>query len=141
MICQYRCRCATGEHGIQADAEQLRHALLNLLLNAIEAAGPGGRVTVELSAADDRYLIRVRDSGKGVPPELLDKLFEAFTTSKPEGVGLGLTVGRQIAVAHGGDLSYARVDGETCFTLELPVALSRAPVLIAAEHAPEAPVG
>lgn len=105
---------------LNADAEQLRQALLNLVLNAIEAAGPGGWVRLECDTSNPIVIhLRIRDSGPGVPRSLSDRLFEPFTTSKPEGVGLGLTVARQIAESHGGSLRYLR-DGQTCFELSLP---------------------
>lgn len=111
---------------LRADAGQLRQCLMNLLLNAIEAAGPGGWVRVETTAGDaaaqDRSVsMRVLDNGPGPPPEVVERLFEPFVTSKPEGVGLGLTVARQIADAHGGRLRFQRESGCTCFELTLPV--------------------
>lgn len=118
---------------IQADTDQLRQAITNLLFNAVEAAGPGGWMRVEISHKDHRNnedgatIIRVIDSGPGLPAGMEDRLFEAFATTKPEGVGLGLAVARQIAKAHGGQLEYNRPDGVTCFELTLPV---RAAVMV-----------
>jgi len=66
-------------------------------------------------------MVEVCDSGPGPPPALVDRLFEPFVTGKPEGVGLGLAVGRQVAEAHGGLLTWQRLDGHTCFRIELPV--------------------
>jgi signal transduction histidine kinase len=109
---------------LSADAEQLRQMLLNLVLNAIEAAGPRGRVRVELRAAGNQATVRIYDSGPGPPPHVADRLFEPFATGKPEGIGLGLTVARQIAEAHGGVLTF-QSDGGTCFCLTLPIEESR----------------
>ena len=82
---------------LEADPEQLRQALLNLTLNAIEAAGPNGWIRIECKASDPRFVrLQVLDSGPGVPSSIVDRLFEPFTTTKPEGVGLGLTVAKQI---------------------------------------------
>lgn len=112
--------------GLLADPEQLRQLLLNLVLNAVEAAGPGGWVRVEWFAAPAAWHVRVLDSGPGAPAALVERLFETFVTSKPEGIGLGLAVARQIAAAHGGTLTYRRaniaLEGEpvTCFELVLP---------------------
>ncbi len=116
---------------IDADPEQLRQGLLNLVLNAIDAAGPEGWVRIEgtsrgravcaeSEAVSCCVRLRVFDSGRGVRAEIADRLFEPFTTGKTEGVGLGLTVSRQIAEAHGGTLHYSR-DGVTCFEISLPV--------------------
>ena len=82
---------------------------------------------IETGVRDDRRqaYVRMLDSGIGVPAEVADKLFEPFATSKPEGIGLGLAVARQIARAHEGDLIYYRnseTGGATCFELQLPLA-------------------
>ncbi len=107
---------------LMADADQLRHLLMNLLLNAAHAAGPNGWVSVEVAPAGDEWIaLCVRDSGGGPSPEIVDRLFKPFATDKPEGVGLGLAVASQIAEAHGGRLNFARVDGTTCFSLKLPI--------------------
>jgi signal transduction histidine kinase len=105
---------------IQADAEQLRQLFLNLVLNAIDAASGHGWVRIEVERQPSTLRIRVLDSGLGAPPAVAAKLFEPFVTGKPEGVGLGLAVSRQIAEAHGGSLCYYR-DPETCFELTLPL--------------------
>jgi signal transduction histidine kinase len=105
---------------VEVDAEQLRQCLLNLLLNAIEAAGPGGWIRIECDSTNVQSIrLRILDSGPGVPTPQLQHLFEPFSTSKPEGVGLGLTVARQIAEAHGGKLQYSR-EAATCFEVTLP---------------------
>jgi signal transduction histidine kinase len=83
--------------------------LLNLLMNAIEAlsdVGDGPRVLVVRSDPDaaSGVLVTVRDSGPGLDPQQLDRLFEAFYTTKPHGLGLGLAISRSIIEAHGGRL-------------------------------------
>jgi hypothetical protein len=89
-------------------------------LNAIEAAGPGGAVRLEAAAIGDQVAVEVADTGAGPPPELADSLCEAFVTSKPEGVGLGLALAHRVAADHGGRLTWIREDGETRFRLTLP---------------------
>lgn len=107
---------------LEADPEQLRHVLMNLLLNAIEAAGSGGWVRVEYhESTDGMCRVRVLDSGAGPPADFVERLFEPFSTTKPEGVGLGLAVARRVAELHGGRLNYTRRDGATCFELTLPL--------------------
>jgi signal transduction histidine kinase len=103
-----------------ADPSGIRAAALNLALNAIEAAGPGGLVSLEALARGDEVAIEIADTGPGPPPELADALCDAFVTSKPEGVGLGLAIAQQVAVEHGGRLSWSREGGETRFRLVLP---------------------
>ena len=75
--------------------------------------GEGGR--------GDVVGIEVSDSGPGPPPEVAGRLFEPFVTGKPEGVGLGLAVARQVAEAHGGRITWRREPGRTCFRIELPL--------------------
>jgi signal transduction histidine kinase len=105
---------------VAGDAGQLGQMVLNVLGNAVEAAGPGGRVEVLLSATGAGVVLQVLDSGPGPAPEVADRLFEPFVTGKPEGVGLGLAVARQAAEAHGGTITWQRRDGATVFRIELP---------------------
>jgi signal transduction histidine kinase len=110
---------------LQGDVGQLRHLILNVLGNAVEAAGPGGWVEVKMRPADPGLptgvVIEVRDSGPGPPPEVKGRLFEPFVTGKRDGVGLGLAVARQIAEAHGGSLAYCPEEATTCFRILLPL--------------------
>jgi signal transduction histidine kinase len=106
---------------LHGDPAQLGHLLLNVLTNAIDAAGPEGHVEVRLQRAEaERASVEVYDSGPGPPAEVAAKLFEPFVTGKREGVGLGLAVARQVAEAHGGTIGWRREDGRTCFRIELP---------------------
>jgi signal transduction histidine kinase len=102
------------------DRSKLRRVVLNLAKNAVEAAGPGGRV--ELVARTDGGVaeVRVRDSGPGIAPETRARLFEPFFTTKESGTGLGLSVSRAIALAHGGDIDVESDEGGSTFTLRLP---------------------
>ena len=109
-----------GSIEVLADRSGLRAAILNLALNAIDAAGQGGSVAVEIHRQEHEVTVDVVDSGPGPPPELAETLCEAFVTGKPEGVGLGLALARQVAADHGGRLSWSRSDGQTRFRLALP---------------------
>jgi signal transduction histidine kinase len=106
---------------VLGDAGQLGHLFLNVLTNAVEAAGPGGVVEVRLKEGEaGRVVVEVLDSGPGPAAEVAGRLFEPFVTGKREGVGLGLAVARQVAEAHGGGIGWRREDSRTCFEITLP---------------------
>jgi signal transduction histidine kinase len=112
-------KAAFNVHG---DRGQLGHLFLNVVSNAVEAAGAGGVVEVRLRAAGPgRAAVEVVDSGPGPAAGVAERLFEPFVTGKKEGVGLGLAVARQVAEAHGGTIAWARRDVRTCFVIELPL--------------------
>ncbi|MCS7046688.1 MAG: HAMP domain-containing histidine kinase [Gemmataceae bacterium] len=118
---QLEWRPPPGPVTIVGDAHHLGQVVLNLLSNAIDAAGPGGRVEVRVVPADaGGPALEVLDSGPGIEPGLADRLFEPFVTGKPEGVGLGLAVARQIVAAHGGKIHWSRRADTTCFRVDLP---------------------
>ena len=92
-----------------ADRIQLQQVLLNLIINAIEAMSGGDDGPRELAVQSDPdaaagVRVTVRDSGPGLDPQRLDQLFDAFYTTKPQGLGLGLAISRRIIEAHGGRL-------------------------------------
>jgi signal transduction histidine kinase len=91
---------------IAADRVQLQQVLMNLMLNAIEAMkDTGGDLTVASKRADDgQLLISVSDSGIGLPADAIDRIFEPFFSTKPQGTGMGLSVSRRIVESHGGQL-------------------------------------
>ena len=91
----------------RADRNKIKQVLVNLVLNAIQAQPRGGGLTVRVrpaSGADGRVVLEVADTGSGVRPEELDKIFAPFYTTKSGGAGLGLSVSRRIAEEHGGTL-------------------------------------
>ena len=107
---------------VLGDSGQLGHVFLNVITNAVEAAGPGGTVNVELSQPNPTHIdIAVVDSGTGPSPIIAEHLFEPFVTGKPEGVGIGLSVAKQVVEAHGGNIVWSRVDHHTRFLIRLPV--------------------
>jgi signal transduction histidine kinase len=120
---QVRLEVSSGPTKVFAvvDEPSLRAAVLNLTLNAIEAAGPGGFVNLEILEPEGQRVVQVSDSGAGPPPDLKEILFEPFVTGKPEGVGLGLALASQVAQAHNGSLSWLRDGTWTRFRLSLPI--------------------
>ena len=114
----------------QADADRIAQVLFNLVGNAIKFTPAGGSVVVEAAAEGDAVLLRVRDTGRGLPPEAIAKLFQPFqqvhdpTTVKEKGTGLGLFISKGIVEAHGGQLTVTSAGpGEGCtFTVALPAA-------------------
>src|SRR5215813_2271999 len=111
---------------ILADRIQLQQVILNLIMNAIEAmsgAGDGPRELLVRSgtAESQRVLVAVRDSGPGLDPKSLNRLFDAFYTTKPQGLGMGLAISRSIIDAHGGRLwAIANDDRGATFQFTLP---------------------
>jgi two-component system sensor histidine kinase HydH len=109
---------------VVADANRLKQAMLNLLINALQAAGRNGRAGMRLrrGAAPGEVLIQVWDNGPGVPSPHSETIFEPFFTTKAEGSGLGLWIAQQIAAAHGGSVRVAAAaEGGALFTWVLPV--------------------
>lgn len=120
---------------VVGNAERLGQTIINLLVNAIEAAvssGPQpGReplVCIELKeCSPGRVVLSISDSGPGPAQDVQQTLFDPFVTGKPDGVGLGLSVAHEIVTAHGGTLSWHRADGMTHFTVELPTQSAETP--------------
>ena len=107
---------------VEADQDQLQQLLLNLVLNALDAMPGGGTVEIDLRPPQDGDVeLHVRDTGPGIAPHVLPKVFETFVSSKETGMGLGLPLSRRIAEDHGGSLSaYNLPEGGACFVLRLP---------------------
>jgi len=101
-------RLADGLRAVQGDRVQLQQVVLNLILNAVEAMGSvavGSRELLISTEQDERgALVAVYDSGPGIDPEHLERVFEAFYTTKSSGIGMGLSICRSIVNAHGGRL-------------------------------------
>jgi signal transduction histidine kinase len=114
---------------VLVDRGQLRRALINLVRNAVSAAG-GGKVVLAArpsAEAPGRALVEVRDAGPGVPPELRAKIFEPFFTTREKGTGLGLAFVREIVRDHGGDVAVdAAPEGGARFHFDLPLGSPRA---------------
>jgi signal transduction histidine kinase len=106
---------------IALDRRRIRRVLVNLLVNALEVLPNGG--TIRISAISDHrsVLIRVRDSGPGIPPEIRGRLFQPFATArKANGIGLGLASSRQAVIDHGGRIWAESSRRGACFAVRLP---------------------
>ena len=110
---------------VEADADQLIQALINLVINALQAASKGGHVHVRTYAREANINVEFADDGKGIAPENQDRIFEPYFTTKADGSGLGLWITQQIVHAHGGTLRVesAPAKGAT-FILTLPTRIT-----------------
>jgi signal transduction histidine kinase len=110
-----------NEVRIPVDIIQLRSALLNLLLNAVQSMPKGGEITIKLWYTGSILHIAIVDQGEGIAAVNLEKIFSPFFTTKPKGNGLGLSEVHKIIRAHGGTIDVVSVVGEgSTFTLQLP---------------------
>ena len=110
---------------ITADANQLSQILMNLLLNAAQATAPGGRITILADKVKfaDLIELRVRDTGSGIPSDILPHVFEPFfTTKRGRGTGLGLSITQSYVRSHGGDIQLESIPGYgTTVRVTLPI--------------------
>jgi signal transduction histidine kinase len=110
------------------DARQLRQAIDNLVRNAIEATPAGGRVRVVARTGSRGHTVEVSDTGSGIAPDDLPKIFDLYYTTKPEGTGVGLAVTQQIVSAHGGTIEVESAPGAgTTMIVRLPAEVDGAP--------------
>ena len=119
-------RIARDLPAVKVDALQIEQVIVNLVRNAAEALSDAGRydgkVVIEANADNAEWVaIRVRDNGPGFDPDVADRAVAAFTTTKPEGLGLGLSLARSIVEAHGGRLSIESSSSGAVVSLTLPV--------------------
>ena len=105
---------------IARDSESMQAAFLNLCMNAVEAAGRHGEVHLTAQPASNGIEIQISDTGSGPAAEISETLFEPFTTTKPEGIGLGLGLVRQAVTEAGGSVGWNRIDNRTVFHVWLP---------------------
>lgn len=101
---------------------RMERVFLNLINNALEAMPNGGTITITAERHREAVIVRVADTGPGIPKAIRDRLFQPFVTSGKNGLGLGLALSRQAARAHGGDLWVEDAPGSgACFCLRLPL--------------------
>ena len=107
---------------VQLDQSQFKQALLNLIINGVQAMEDGGTLTVRAIQLDEGVQIDVEDTGQGVEPEQLDKVFDLFFSTKEGGTGIGLTIAKQVIEGHGGSINVESSPGQGAkFSIVLPL--------------------
>ena len=107
---------------LTVDLEKLTQAFINIMKNGMQAMEKGGTLRVEAKSLKDRVEVTISDSGSGIPPEQMEKIFNYYYTTKEKGVGLGLPIAHRIIEAHGGQLNMeSRVGSGTKVTVTLPI--------------------
>ncbi len=113
----------------EVDAGQLRQALENLVRNAFDASPEGGQVTITLRTSPAEHAIEVCDTGGGIAPEHLPRIFDLYFTTKPDGTGVGLAVSQQVVAGHGGRIDVESTPGAgTRMTVRLPGSRQEVPL-------------
>lgn len=112
---------------IQGDATLLRHVVEQLVENATEAMESGGVLSLHLYMRDGMIQLDVHDTGPGIPYYQMDKVFDAFFTTKDKGTGLGLPISERIIHDHGGHILVASKGFGTTFTVQLPISVGESP--------------
>jgi len=109
---------------VRVDSDLIKQAVLNIAVNAMEAMPNGGELRFESLSTKDSAEIRISDSGVGIPPELRDKIFTLYFTTKKEGSGIGLAMTFRIIQLHDGTIDFTSEHGKgTTFSIRLPIAL------------------
>ena len=118
-----------GPAPVPARGSELTQVWTHLIGNALDALDGAGRLALLARREGDRVAVEVADSGPGTPPELLDRIFDPYFTTRPvgQGVGLGLDVARRIVVGLGGDLRVTSEPGNTVLAVRLPVSRQAQP--------------
>ena len=108
------------ETWVWGSGSELRQVFFNLVLNSVEAMNNRGILVLKGTVTDQSVEIRICDTGPGIPANVMEKVTQAFFTTKPEGTGLGLTVVQRILDAHNGELEMQSTAGGTIATVRLP---------------------
>jgi signal transduction histidine kinase len=112
---------APGPLNVKVDLDFMKQAILNVVLNGVQAMPQGGTLTISARPEGDQVVTEIRDEGGGIPPELQEKIFELYFTTKQGGSGIGLAQTYQVMQWHYGSVDFVSVDGHgTTFRLTLP---------------------
>ena len=111
---------------VKIDADLVKQALLNVVLNGVQAMPNGGTLTIAATRYDESAEITVRDQGGGIPADIRDKIFNLYFTTKQKGSGIGLAMAYRVMQLHNGSIDYDTVEGQgTTFHLRFPIADSQ----------------
>jgi signal transduction histidine kinase len=111
---------------VKADTDFMKQAFLNVVLNGVQAMPEGGQLAISARREDDNVVAEIRDQGAGIPPEVQDKIFELYYTTKKGGSGIGLAQTYQVMQWHYGSVDFESTPGQgTTFRLRMPLASSR----------------
>jgi len=111
---------------VVADRDHLKQVMLNLILNGLQAMPGGGTLTIEAARGRDGLMLAVADTGDGIPPEALPRVFDPYFTTKAKGLGLGLAIARRIIEEHGGKIEVESQPARgSRFSVILPLEASR----------------
>jgi PAS domain S-box-containing protein len=110
---------------VKVDVDFMKQAILNVVLNGIQAMPKGGKLSLSARKEDDFVLTEIQDEGSGIPAELQEKIFELYFTTKPSGTGIGLAQTYQILQWHYGSVDFESIQGQgTTFRLRIPLAVA-----------------
>jgi signal transduction histidine kinase len=108
--------------GVNVDLDFMKQAILNVVLNGVQAMPQGGTLTISAHREEDQVITEIRDEGSGIPPEIQEKIFELYFTTKQGGSGIGLAQTYQVMQWHYGSVDFVSVEGHgTTFRLTLPL--------------------
>jgi signal transduction histidine kinase len=120
---------AQGPLGVKVDVDFMKQAILNVVLNGVQAMPQGGTLTISARSEEDQVVTEIRDEGGGIPPEIQEKIFELYFTTKQGGSGIGLAQTYQVMQWHYGSVDFVSDDGHgTTFRLSLPLSEPRTEV-------------
>lgn len=105
---------------VLVDENRMKQVLINVVDNAIQSMETGGHLTLTAEEMGEQVVLSIKDTGGGIPEELLEKVFEPFFTTKDNGTGLGLPLSKKIMLAHGGDIAISNIDQGTLVTIMIP---------------------
>jgi two-component system, NtrC family, sensor histidine kinase HydH len=114
-------RCLSSLRRVPLDIEKIKQAVLNLVINALEAMPDGGTLVLSASARDGELFIEVADTGSGIPPEIQPSLFKPYFSTKAQGTGMGLALTEKLIGQHGGRIEFRTGSGGTTFSIAVPL--------------------